>query len=218
MANDTEATILARSTELFGESGFDGVSIRDIAEAVGVTLGAIYHYFPNKQALYDEVVRNAFYFMTEKMVAATRLAGTPHERLRAFVRTLVKVLSSQGPQMRIVDREIFEARGAVSSLAVDAFLRPHDALATVVAEINPNAPVDEFTERLIATIYGSVKLRTIRTRLSKVPRLHEPALLARSIAESALQSLLAYVPQAMESAPVELAPAPAKRRRGEVLA
>lgn len=217
MANDTEATILARSTELFGESGFDGVSIRDIAEAVGVTLGAIYHYFPNKQALYDEVVRNAFYFMTEKMVAATRLAGTPHERLRAFVRTLVRVLSSQGPQMRIVDREIFEARGAVSSLAVDAFLRPHDALAAVVAEINPSAPVDEFTEHLIATIYGSVKLRTIRTRLSKVPRLHEPALLARSIAESALQSLLAYAPAGGE-APVEQATTQAKRRRGEVLA
>lgn len=212
MANDTEAIILARSTELFGESGFDGVSIRDIAEAVGVTLGAIYHYFPNKQALYDEVVRNAFFFMTEKMVAATRLAGAPPERLRAFVRTLVRVLSSQSPQMRIVDREIFEARGAVSSLAVDAFLRPHDALAAVVADINPNAPVDEFTEHLIAMIYGSVKLRTIRTRLSKVPRLHEPALLARSITESALQSLLAYGPAPAQEPPVELARARSRKR------
>lgn len=44
------ALLTAASAE-FAERGFDGTSIRDIAARAGVSLSALYHYYPGKQAL-----------------------------------------------------------------------------------------------------------------------------------------------------------------------
>ena len=44
--------ILRIAAPLFAVKGFSGVSINDIAEAVGGSKANIFHHFPNKQALY----------------------------------------------------------------------------------------------------------------------------------------------------------------------
>lgn len=41
----------------FAEKGYDGASIRDIAGAAGVTEGLVYHYFHNKEHLFEEVLK-----------------------------------------------------------------------------------------------------------------------------------------------------------------
>lgn len=41
----------------FAEKGYDGASIRDIAHAAGVTEGLVYHYFRNKEHLFEEVIK-----------------------------------------------------------------------------------------------------------------------------------------------------------------
>jgi AcrR family transcriptional regulator len=40
--------ILEASLDLFAAKGFRGTSIRDIANAVGISISNIYHYFGNK--------------------------------------------------------------------------------------------------------------------------------------------------------------------------
>ena len=41
----------------FAEKGYSGASIRDIARAAGVTEGLVYHYFRNKEHLFEEVLK-----------------------------------------------------------------------------------------------------------------------------------------------------------------
>lgn len=41
----------------FAEKGYDGASIRDIAHAAGVTESLVYHYFRNKEHLFEEVLK-----------------------------------------------------------------------------------------------------------------------------------------------------------------
>ena len=43
------------SPPLFSKKGYDAVSIREIAEAAGVTKPAIYYYFEGKKTLYDNL-------------------------------------------------------------------------------------------------------------------------------------------------------------------
>lgn len=52
----TRAAILASARSAFLVGGFSGVSMRAIATSAGVTTGAIYGYFPSKEALFDAVV------------------------------------------------------------------------------------------------------------------------------------------------------------------
>ncbi|WP_263298890.1 TetR/AcrR family transcriptional regulator [Leifsonia poae] len=49
--SETRAEILRVSLELFTERGFEGTSIRDIAEALGVTKSSLYYHFPSKEAI-----------------------------------------------------------------------------------------------------------------------------------------------------------------------
>jgi AcrR family transcriptional regulator len=51
--------ILAAALECFAKSGFSGTRMDDVAAASGVTKGTLYLYFPNKQALFEAVVRGA---------------------------------------------------------------------------------------------------------------------------------------------------------------
>ncbi|MEU3713671.1 TetR/AcrR family transcriptional regulator [Streptomyces catenulae] len=53
----TRAALLDAATELFAEKGFATTSIDDIATAARVSKGAVYHHFPDKKAIFDEVFR-----------------------------------------------------------------------------------------------------------------------------------------------------------------
>jgi len=51
----TVATLLASATRLFGERGYAATALEDIALDCGLTIGAIYHHFGNKKALFAAV-------------------------------------------------------------------------------------------------------------------------------------------------------------------
>ncbi len=53
---DTKQHIINIAKVMFSEKGFDATSIRDIAKAADVNLGAVNYHFNNKQTLYLEVV------------------------------------------------------------------------------------------------------------------------------------------------------------------
>lgn len=54
----TRVTIARAAAEVFSECGFSGASVSKIAQRAGVTLGAVYFHFENKEALAREIVRS----------------------------------------------------------------------------------------------------------------------------------------------------------------
>ena len=55
----TKEKILVESMKLFSVQGFEAVSVRAIAAAVGVRDSALYKHFPSKQAIFDAIVENS---------------------------------------------------------------------------------------------------------------------------------------------------------------
>lgn len=70
---------------LFAQRGFDGVSMRDIAEACGVSKATLYHYFPDKDSLLRPLVMG----MTKSLYLHVAWHDDPAcpalERMRSFV-------------------------------------------------------------------------------------------------------------------------------------
>ncbi|HEY5155025.1 MAG TPA: helix-turn-helix domain-containing protein [Acidimicrobiales bacterium] len=66
----TRTTILAAARRLFGSEGYAQTSTEDVAAAAGVTKGALYHHFANKnelmRAVYEQVKRE----ITEQVAPA----------------------------------------------------------------------------------------------------------------------------------------------------
>jgi AcrR family transcriptional regulator len=166
VANEVQTNILRQALVLFAKHGYEGVSVRMLANAAGVTLPLIYHYFPDKQAIYDDAVQRAFAYMMEGLIRATQSGLTGEARLRAFLAGHIALQSSDSPEVRLVDRELLEARPeTMVKLGTDFFQRPHDALVEIILDLAPAAPAEEIAEHIIAAAYGAVKLRSVRTRL-----------------------------------------------------
>lgn len=79
------AEILAAAERIFVGYGYEGATIRKIADEVGLSSTALYMHFSEKGEILHEICRNAF----ERLIAANRqiLAepGTPEVRLRRML-------------------------------------------------------------------------------------------------------------------------------------
>ena len=58
-ANQTKEHILIESTVLFALKGYSAVSMKDIAQKVGITPAALYYHFASKDDLWGEVMDHA---------------------------------------------------------------------------------------------------------------------------------------------------------------
>lgn len=77
--------ILSRCFELFAREGYAAVTLRRLARELGVSTGRLYHYFPSKEAIFEQMVRH---IATRDIVAAVQdieVGSTPEDRLMAML-------------------------------------------------------------------------------------------------------------------------------------
>lgn len=89
LMNETREHIIRVAERLFLQSNYDGVSIQDITQAVGMTKGALYHHFTSKEQLFEEVARNL------SVSSQTDFSALPGDSLRSFYTTLVENVRSR---------------------------------------------------------------------------------------------------------------------------
>lgn len=53
---DTRERILMTALRLFARDGYEAVSVRNIAEELGITKGALYRHYKNKRDIFDNIV------------------------------------------------------------------------------------------------------------------------------------------------------------------
>ncbi|MFB3907488.1 MAG: TetR/AcrR family transcriptional regulator [Candidatus Eisenbacteria bacterium] len=76
------------AARLYAIRGFDGTSMREIAEAAGVTKPLVYYHFESKEALFGGLLLSAIDECHARLWAAGQ-AGDPRERLRDLLSTQV---------------------------------------------------------------------------------------------------------------------------------
>jgi AcrR family transcriptional regulator len=72
---DREAQIIVAGCRLFGQSGYAGTSVADIADAAGISKPLIYNYFGSKEGLYAVCVRRAAEVLVAE-IERTAASGT----------------------------------------------------------------------------------------------------------------------------------------------
>jgi TetR/AcrR family transcriptional regulator len=102
-----EKAILDAAIELFSEYGYDGVSMRQIAEAAGVSKANIYHHFNSKEALYLAILHGSARHLSEIVEVLAEGEGDFQQRLRVFASTHLEHLFANEMRLRLVLREAF---------------------------------------------------------------------------------------------------------------
>lgn len=84
VAAETARQVLVAATTLFAVRGYAAVSLEGVAEAAGVTRGAVYHHYRNKAGLFEAVAEQAQVNVAAAVEEAAEAAGDdPESRLRA---------------------------------------------------------------------------------------------------------------------------------------
>lgn len=98
--------ILEEATRLFMAYGYNGISMREIAEAVGVSKAGLYYHFKDKEDLFLAILHDALRRM-EQVVAQAR-AASPRTRgqIEALVRGLLAEPADQRALIRLAGHEI----------------------------------------------------------------------------------------------------------------
>src|SRR4051812_43053081 len=127
--------ILAAALEVFGERGLAAARLEDIAKRAGVSKGTIYLYFPNKEELFREMVRDIVVGQLEKAErAAGESTGSATETLVQFMRQFwAKIRGPQfGPLFRLVHAEIHNFPDLARFYAEEVVMRNRRLIAGLI--------------------------------------------------------------------------------------
>ena len=83
---DTRARIQRIAVELFTEHGYEGTSLREIAERLGVTKAALYYHFKSKEDIIQSLVEDYQAQMNELIAWAASQPGTPQAKREILAR------------------------------------------------------------------------------------------------------------------------------------
>jgi len=192
---DTRERIYAAALTLFRERGFDATTMRDIAAAAGMSLGAAYHYFPSKDAIvhayYDRVS------LEHARRVATDIAGKAKlaDRLSVAFQSKLEILRDDRPLMGALLRFAGDARHPLSffgeatrehrlqSMAVFASAVGDESLPDDLARLAPVAlwalhmglllfflhDSSPGQRRTVALTAGAIDLIVAALRISRLP-------------------------------------------------
>jgi AcrR family transcriptional regulator len=85
--NSPRGKLLDCAARLFRQKGYERTTVRDIASAVGIQSGSIFHHFPSKEDILKAVMSEALVYFIEELRAAIEAAEGPEDKLLACIRS-----------------------------------------------------------------------------------------------------------------------------------
>ena len=100
--------LLQTAAHLFRNKGFERTTVRDLASAVGIQSGSIFHHFKSKDEILRAVMEETIRYNTALMRAALAEAGSVRERVLALIRCeLQSIMGGTGEAMAV---QVYEWR------------------------------------------------------------------------------------------------------------
>ena len=128
------AEILRSFTELVAERGYDEVSVRDVAEALGISKGTILHHFGSKEAILEQINND---YMRRRLAEARDYLpelDDPIDELQAFICQLMLAQQDDRAATVAFSREILRAADEPAMAEVRQLREEFSALLVDILE------------------------------------------------------------------------------------
>ena len=145
------AAILDGAAEIFAVQG-ERASMNDVAEAAGVARATVYRYFPNREALLDELAHVAVDDVDARLASARIDEVAPEEGIARAVRALVNV----GDSFVLLAREPLRSEAERFERKVTEPLRELFERGQASGDIRDDIASARLTDSLIGLIVGAL--------------------------------------------------------------
>lgn len=168
LIEDRRAQILTAAARVFSEKGFNGATIRDVAEGAGIAEGSIYNYFKNKDELLIRIPRQ---FLEPRLQALrnARLStageqASPETFLTTVAQNMVEVLTQNREVMRVLmtslpsmsaelRREYMQEVPLVALTALSAYVKEQQAGEVFRRDLAPEIVARTFASMLMFFLF-----------------------------------------------------------------
>ncbi len=151
----TKTDILEKAIPLFARAGFSGVTMRQIATAIGMNAASLYHHFPDKQTLYVAAVQQAFSNREFVLSEILSMQLPVEEKLHRFVKRICDFIEEEPDFSMLIHREILDGDGDETRLRLIAdhvFKNFFAAVITMAKELSP----EKDSHLLAFSIFGLI--------------------------------------------------------------
>ncbi|MFP5022816.1 TetR/AcrR family transcriptional regulator [Pseudonocardia phyllosphaerae] len=138
---ERERQIVDAAVAVFGEHGYAGASMEDVADRVGVTKPVLYTHFGSKEGLLLATVARARAELLGVLAAAAETAGTPRDMLRDGALAFFAYLDPAAPAWQLLCTEAGIADDALEEIRT----QQTDFIAGLLAAQVPDAPQARLT-------------------------------------------------------------------------
>ena len=97
---DPRQEILRAAARLFQQQGYDATSMNDVAAALKLSKGGLYHHFQSKDEILFDLMNHAMDITEDRVINPVKAIADSEERLRMLIRRHIAVVLSER------DREI----------------------------------------------------------------------------------------------------------------
>lgn len=150
---ETRTNILEAAYAIVKEEGWQGLSMRKIADKIEYTAPIIYEYFSNKEAILNELTGKGFIKLAKELQEARDKFEKPEEQLEAMWMAYW--------DFAFTDTEMYQVMFGVQmnccSQQCSAQERPYKLFTSVIAEIMKKSnPTDEVIKQKYFTFFSVI--------------------------------------------------------------
>lgn len=118
--------ILEMAEKVFAEKGYEGATLREIADGVKIKTPALYYHFRSKEELYNSLMKDIYSRLQSEVLDPIKAKGTddPKEKIRLFTDLLLSFWDNHKRFPMIIAQEVTWGGDMVYSELVPNFLLP----------------------------------------------------------------------------------------------
>lgn len=160
---DVRHSILAEATRLFAQKGFDGTSVQEVAEAVGIRKPSLLYHFASKDELRKAVLDDVLARWSD-VLPRIFLQATRDEQFDALMEAMSGFFAEDPDRARIILREALDRPAELRALLA-AHVRPWVAVVAGQLEkgkargaVRPEVDTEAYALHVVAMVVSSIAL------------------------------------------------------------
>jgi TetR/AcrR family fatty acid metabolism transcriptional regulator len=131
---DKEAVIFRAALRMIKEKGFHKARMSDIAREAGISYGLVYHYFNNKEDLFDAILNRWWDGLFRLLADVSEGDYDVHQKLRHIIDYFLETYQSEPEMVNIFITEISRSTTNLTSYRLDYFKKSMALTEAVIAE------------------------------------------------------------------------------------
>ncbi len=171
--SDSREALLQAAKRVFAAKGFEGATVKDLADEAGVNVSLVSYHFGGKENLYRECMES---FGTERVESVERMLKTPTSteefklRLKMFAEDIIAIHEREGDTCRMIHRSMDTLDPVSVDIFKNIFVRIFNALLKFVESGKRNGLVkgELDTEIVSAMLFGSLMHMVKAEQLRKI--------------------------------------------------